>query len=172
MRFIAWLFLILLAATLIYLSWEFQHFNPFIPTDFSFETADQAETRRIVEIWQISRWGQHNVITGMTLFTVIDFAYIIVYSYVLVTLSYDRMQREGNVILNNFLRLNFPIAILAGLFDVIENVLFLFNMEHFDLPDGYVSIAPFTYIKWTLIALVALILVVSKVKGWLTKWKN
>lgn len=165
LRSIAWLCLVLLAATLIYLSWEFQHFNACIATDFAFETADQAKTYDIVQRWDISRWGQHDVITGMKLFTGIDFIYIIVYSYVLITLSYDRMQWEQNVFLNNLLRLNFPMAVLAGLFDVIENILFLFNMEHYDLPGGYVSIAPFTYAKWTLIGIVVLIWIVSKIKS-------
>jgi hypothetical protein len=165
MRLIAWLCFILLAATLKYLSWDFQHFNPGIPNDFAFETAGKDKTREIVETWDKSSWGQHSVTTGVKLFTFIDFAYILAYSYILVTLSYDRMQLERHTFLNNLLRFCFPLAILAGLFDVVENILFLFNMEHYDLAGGYISISPFTYTKWTLIAIVALIWLVSKIKS-------
>src|SRR5215210_1403670 len=56
----------------------------------------------------------------------IDFLFIIGYAGVLIIISYFLMQRQRRLWLNELLRLCMPLAIGAGLLDVIENSILLF----------------------------------------------
>ena len=115
--------------------------------DFEFAKQDQIPTI-------LAEWDRGQVINCARTNTFIDFLFIVFYVMFVIMLSYRRMQKERFYLLNNLLRLNFLLIIVAGLLDVAEDIFLLRNIHAFDAGGSYVSthwiaLAKFTLAAWT-----------------------
>ena len=94
-----------------------------------------------------------------------DFLFIIGYVSVIIMLSYSQMQREPKAALNELLRLNFLLAIVAGLLDVTENTLLLYNMAPHSIGKVFLSTYWFALPKFILAGWATLVWLVSLVSA-------
>jgi len=85
----------------------------------------------------------------------IDFIFIAFYALFLGFGSYLEMQRQRICLLNNLLRLNLLLLIIAILADVVENFFQLHYFSNFPVTCGGLSFIP-TLLKWSTIGLILL----------------
>jgi hypothetical protein len=108
--------------------------------------------------------ASNNILKEAIINTKVDCLFIICYVILLITVSYSQMQREKSFWLNTLLRLNFPLAILAGFCDYIENSLLFYDFHFYKVPSFYpshwVSIIKFLLAGWVL-----LVWIISVIKG-------
>lgn len=93
----------------------------------------------------------------------IDFLYIFFYVAVIITVSGRQVRNESSVTLNALLRANFFVAILAGLLDVTENILLLYNIYHFN--KSYLSTCWIAGWKFILVGWIILVWLISFLKS-------
>lgn len=119
----------------------------------------------------ISSWERTPTINKTTLLheaiknTWGDFLFIIGYVSVIIMLSYNQMQREPRAWLNELLRLNFLLAIVAGLLDVTENSLLLYNMAPHSIGNMFLSTYWFALPKFILAGWATVVWLVSLVSA-------
>ena len=94
------------------------------------EFASKQKTAEIVQSWHQLSAGDQELITIARRNTHTDFWFIPVYVFLIITLSNARMQREQRYWLNELLRLNLLLAVVAGSLDVVENLLLLHNFHY------------------------------------------
>lgn len=94
------------------------------------EFASKHKTAIIVESWHQLSEGDQQLIAIARRNTHTDFWFILIYVLLIITLSNARMQREQRYWLNELLRLNLLLAVLAGGLDVVENLLLLHNFHY------------------------------------------
>jgi len=94
----------------------------------------------------------------------VDFAFIIFYVGIIITLSNRQVRKEPSIVLNALLRANFFFAVLTGLLDISENILLLYDMDN--LNDGsYISSCWITWMKFIVAGWAVLVWLVSFVKS-------
>lgn len=93
-----------------------------------------------------------------------DFLYLILYVWLMITLSTLQMQREKWLPLNQLLKLNVLLALLVGSLDVVENMWTFHNLRHIGQPNLYWSTYWLALSKFALAAWVVLVWLVSVVK--------
>lgn len=140
---------------------------PFRVGSIQFKNA--AEGFSLANMWSSSFAGDHNLLYYARQNTWIDFIWIAGYVGVLVNLAYALMQRENSKLLNELLRGCFFLAFVAGLLDVIENCILLFDFSHLKDPDHFYSSMYFSYPKWALAGIVALTLLIASFKRLFSK---
>jgi len=98
---------------------------------FQLELSNPVDGATILKAWSNKVYGRGSLIDVAASNTHWDFFFICCYVCLLLLLhSNDQMQRENWRLLNSLLRLNLLIAIVAGLLDVGENLLLLYNFRH------------------------------------------
>lgn len=127
----------------------------------SIQLKNAADGFALAAAWSTTFAGDHSLLYYARQNTWIDFIWIAGYVGVLINLSYASMQKEKNKVLNELLRSCFFLALLAGLFDVIENVFLLFDFNHLTNADQFFSSIYYSYPKWILSGVVVLILLAS-----------
>lgn len=138
-----------------------------IPCHFiSLQFADKDQGLDLVQ--QFSRTSTHHgttVLQEAILNTEWDFLFILSYIFLLTSLSYNEMQSQRSSVLNNLLRLNFPLIIITGLLDTIENVILLDDMKPWNIgrsfcPSRDVSLPKFILGGW--VVLIWLISIITR----------
>jgi len=125
--------------------------------------ADQVKAKEILLSWQYTKVPAGNLIDTTRTIIHYDYLFILFYVILLIKLSHDWMNRESWYPLNVLLRLNLPIIVLAGLFDIIENGILLYNLNQWPSLN-YVRTTWFTFPKFLLAGWVLLVWVVAMIK--------
>jgi hypothetical protein len=160
MKIIQYLSWICLVGVLVYNIDQFVEINyqqgihpPFIGLQF----ADKTEGQELISRWNTTptRHGTM-VLQEAILNTEWDFLFILSYMYLLISLSYNEMQRQRSPVLNTLLRFSFPLAIITGLLDTIEDIILLndmkpWNIGHYFYPSYPVSLAKFIIAGWIIV---------------------
>lgn len=134
------------------------------------EKAGKAEGQTILKAWNGLSYGNGTMLDLAASNTHWDFLFIFCYVSLLLLHSNDRMQKEKALWLNTLLRLNLPLAILAGLLDIAENTMLLHNFRHvgdgrYYLETLFVTVPKFAFAGWAL-----LVFLVSLAKSLLRSW--
>lgn len=133
---------------------------------FHLEFVNATDGKALLEAWAIkSPTYKTTLLQEAIKNTRWDFLFIIGYVAVIIMLSYNQMQREPRVWLNELLRLNFLLAIIAGLLDVLENLRLLYNMAPDSIGKEFLSSYWFALPKWILVGWVTLVWLVSLVSA-------
>src|SRR5207237_4745 len=114
----------------------------------SIQLKNAGEGFALASAWATIVAGDHTLLYYAKQNTLIDFIWIVGYAGVLINLAYASMQKEKNNVLNELLRLCFFLALLAGLLDVVENGILLFDFNHLVSPEKFYSSAYYSYPKW------------------------
>ena len=130
------------------------------------EFADSSEGKALLTKWSetpasCTAADEGTLLHQAQINTYVDFVFIFSYVGVMIFLSYSRMQREGRKTLNNLLRLNFFLAIIAGLLDVIENFILLCDMHHYYPGKCYCPAVCIATVKFVLCGWIILVWLVS-----------
>lgn len=123
--------------------------------------ASSREGTEILRQWYHTDVDGHSQLHFVKLNTIIDFLFIIGYAGVLCMISYTLMQRESRVWVNELLRWCFPLALLTGLLDVIENSLILSSLYHYRAGDAFHATQWVSYPKWTLVVIILMIWIIG-----------
>ncbi len=94
------------------------------------EFSNPAKGAVILKAWSNKEYGRGSLINVAESNTHWDFFFIFCYVSLLLLHSNDQMQQENWKLLNGLLRLNLLLAIVAGMLDVGENLLLLYNFRH------------------------------------------
>ncbi len=127
----------------------------------NFETANTSKVKTLLDYYSITKVNGVSLLYYVRINTVVDFFFIVSYVSVLIMVSYSLMQKEKNITLNNLLRFNMLLAIVAGLFDVGENIILLRDINNYLSSLPITSAMYVSYAKWTLIAFIVTVWMVS-----------
>ncbi len=127
----------------------------------SLEFAGKTLGKEMVCVWYDSPFAGSNLLAVARNNTRLDFLFILIYVSLILLYSYLQMQQEKRIFLNELLRLNLLLALLAGLFDVLEDVLLLYNFRHVNDFGLHISTAIISAIKFILLAWTVLVLIIS-----------
>ena len=122
----------------------------------SLEFADKNEGAAILEDWYANKVDTKNLLSHARTNTIADFLFIIGYVGVLIIISNYIMQRQRKLVLNEMLRACFVLALLAGLLDLVENFILLYNMHHYVPGSEYISTKFISYTKFGCIGMILL----------------
>ncbi|KLT63754.1 hypothetical protein [Pedobacter sp. BMA] len=125
------------------------------------EFAGKQKTAEIVQSWHELSEGDQQLVTIARRNTYTDFWFIPVYVLLIITLSNARMQREQRYWLNELLRLNLLLGVLAGSLDVIENLMLLHNFHYPGIAETCYSIQYVAGGKFGMLAFVLSVYVFS-----------
>jgi len=113
------------------------------------EKAGPVQGLVILNEWNGKRYADKTLVQVAVNNTRWDFLFIFCYVALLLLHSNDQMQREKWLWLNGLLRLNILLALLAGTFDIIEDLLLFYDFRH--VPDNlYLQTIWFTVPKFVL----------------------
>jgi hypothetical protein len=150
-----------------YYSGEFsKHDQPGI---VKLEFARANDGKSILRGWEQTKTGSENLLNTAKTLTWYDFLFVISYVALLMMLSWTAKTKEKSTFLRNLLHVNFNLAIVAGAFDLIENGILLFDINHSDDSTTYLSSYWFTLFKFLLIAWIILGWIISLVKRFVVK---
>ena len=135
----------------------------------SLEFANQIVGIEILQSWANIQYGDINLLQLATINTKWDFAFIISYVILVITMSNWQMQREHWFPLNELLRLNLFTMSIAGILDIIENFRLLHNFHHIHSSADYWSTQYIASIKFILVGFSILIFLTSWIKSHLVK---
>jgi hypothetical protein len=103
----------------------------------------------------LAEWYNEGLLTIARCLTWLDFVFIFFYVAILITLSNRQVRKEPSIALNALLRGNFFFAVMAGLLDVAENILILYNSYQFNegayLSPWLLASLKFLFIGWTVL---------------------
>ena len=125
------------------------------------EFVNANEGKAIVCGWQRICYGRGTLVNIARSVTNLDFLFILTYVCLMITRSYNQMQRERWLFWNELLRLNLILALLAGLLDVTENFILLYDLRHLNDPGLYYTSYYVSLFKWILSGWIVLIWGVS-----------
>jgi hypothetical protein len=128
---------------------------------FQMEYAGAGQGKAMLQAWHAQPCGNGTLLQIAQSNTHIDFFFILVYTLLILLLSYLQMQRERGSRLNALLRLSLFLAPLIALFDIGENTLILYNIRHFNDAGLYYSPCYFSSAKWLLLAWVVIVWLAS-----------
>jgi hypothetical protein len=120
------------------------------------EFAKPAEGRAMLRQWEQTRIGEGTLLDYARTDTWVDFLFIIGYVSVLVIVSSHLRRQENRPWLRTVLQWSLPLAVLAGMLDVVENILLLINMQG-DAGGAFISTRFVAGLKFFLIGMVLLI---------------
>jgi hypothetical protein len=122
------------------------------------ELANASRGKEILALW--SKTGLLSIARSITWF---DFAFIFFYVAIIISLSNRQIRKEPSIFLNSLLRANFFFAAIAGLLDISENILLLYNTYQYD--DGeYISTRLIAWPKFVLAGWTVLVWLISFMK--------
>ncbi len=156
-RIIIWTGFVVIFSVMFYYGRYFKRAD--VPGIVSLEMADHGKGQEI-----LSSWNKAGLLPLARKVTWIDFAFILFYIGVLVTLSNLQIRKESSIALNALLRAIFFFAVLAGLLDVAENVLLLYDMNHAG-STNYISTVVISSIKFILAGSAVLVWLISFIKS-------
>jgi hypothetical protein len=131
---------------------------------FGLETKPAGELPKIFAQWSAEPVHDHTVFDEARSNTRLDFLFILSYVGVCVIISYSLLQMQKNAALNNVLRFCILLAFLAGLLDIIENVILLNDFTRFANGEGPMHSAAVVAIpKWILVVIIFLCWIVGLV---------
>ena len=110
-----------------------------------FEFADKQDAKTIVEAWR-----DKGVMYTVKSSILMDYAFLICYVLLMINCSNHQMNVERDLVLNNLLRLNIPLAVGTGILDVAENSIMLNNIRSLDdfFPTAMISTVKFVLAGW------------------------
>jgi hypothetical protein len=136
-RFLVWTFF---AALLGYNVYQWVELNKVECLPFSMlelEYAHEAQGLSLLSIWSNTHTNHGTTLLQEGLVNIRwDFVFVVSFVSLLIILSYNQMQREARHRFNEFLRFNFPLAILIGLLSIVENMVLLQDMKSYNV--GYI----------------------------------
>jgi hypothetical protein len=134
-------------------------------TIFRLELAGKQEGADIIKDWSQVKYHNEPLIVQARLDTYWDFLFIVIYVALIISESAAFKDLEPAYWLNELLRMNILLAILAGVLDYIEDGLILHNLGDWATPGDYLPSAIPAYAKWVLVGwcvLIWLIAIVSR----------
>jgi len=132
---------------------------------FSIEISPASEVKQILTGWQTVKVENQNLLYYARLATWVDFLWILSYTGVLIMVSYAIMQKQRAPFLNNLLRFCFLLAILAGFFDVLENIVLIYDMHQYTPLKNVYSSAIFAWPKWIFVLFILISWLLSLVNN-------
>ncbi len=157
LRLFCWVVFIITAVLLRGREWYVNHPHNTGYNIVKLELASAEEGSTILKKWNSTLVDTDTVLHYARVDLLIDFLFIIGYVGVLITISNYLMQRQRRLWLNELLRLCLLLAIVAGLLDVIENCVLLFDMYHYRPGTPFYTAMWVAYPKFILIAFILLI---------------
>jgi hypothetical protein len=117
-----------------------------------FEFADEATARNMLQSWEQAK-VMHTVISSIN----VDYVFILFYVLLMINVSNHQMNVEPGLMLNNFLRLNIPLAIDTGILDIAENMIMMHNIRSIDyfFPSTVVAVIKFAFAAWIILVWLA-----------------
>jgi len=128
---------------------------------FGLETADRNDGGMMLYQWYLFRTNGVDLIHYARVNIIADFFFIIAYVGVILIISYALMQKEKNPFLNNLLRLDILLAFIAGILDIIENIILLYDTGNYYPGEYFISSMWVSYPKWILIIWIILSWLIS-----------
>ncbi|HEV3250565.1 MAG TPA: hypothetical protein VGZ71_06415 [Puia sp.] len=125
------------------------------------ELADYHKLSSILSNWNDTYVHAKSLIHYARINTRVDFIFILGYTGAIIMTSYNLMQGEKNPKWNNLLRLCFPLAVLIGLLDIVENIILLYDMHDYPGDHGLIISLPVSAIKWLLTLFVLAIIIIA-----------
>ena len=119
----------------------------------------------ILQGWQSEHYGDQTLLEVARVSTRWDFAFIVSYVSLFITLSNWQMQRERYIVQNELLRFNFLIVFVAGVLDIIENYRILHNFHHIDNLSEYLGTRWLSLVKFILLGFAFLNFIISFIKS-------
>ena len=126
------------------------------PTIECFEFSNKQDAADTVKLWE-----QKNLMYTVKSSIWLDYAFLIFYVLLMINQSNHQMNVEKNLVLNSLLRLNIPLAAIAGVLDVAENSIMLNNIRS---PEDHFPTALIAAVKFVLVGWIIIVWVISKVK--------
>jgi len=128
------------------------------------ELADRTDGGMILYQWWMA--GKHgiNLLHHAWLNTIVDFFFIIAYIGMIRIISYNLLQKENKPLLIKLLRLGSRFAFIAGILDIMENIVLLYDLTNYYPGEYYISSMYFSYPKFILIGWIILIWLVAIAK--------
>lgn len=161
MKNILWIALVVILAIMLYQG------ALIAPSGYSLlklQCSDAIEGSQILRAWNHASAGDRTLLSIAKSNTRLDFLFIFVYILQLITLSNALMQREKNIRINELLRMNIMLAVIAGLLDLVENIIQLHNF-HFPMEQSrYIPTMYPSTVKWILVCWIILVLLISRIK--------
>lgn len=136
------------------------------------ELAGKEDGAKIIKAWSDTKYKCGTVLDLARKDTYWDYLFIIIYVGLIMVESTALRQFEPDYPLNELLRMNLFIAVLAGLLDVIENMVILHNLRHFANPDHYFPSKWFSIIKFILAGWCVLIWLTALVRHLILRYKK
>jgi len=161
MKILLWLILIVLVVILGFESRSLEKGTTQHYSIMQLEFADAAQGKTMLKTWKQTPYAGKTLLDLVKSNTHTDFFFLIVYTILLIIHSNGEMQQERNLALNTLLRLNLFLAVIAGLSDVAENFILLYDIHHTTDTITYLSSYWVTTLKWALIAWILLVWLVS-----------
>jgi len=127
------------------------------------ELAGKDDGAKIVKAWSDIKYKCGTVLDLARKDTYWDFLFIVIYVGLIMVESTALRQFEPWYPLNELLRMNLFLAVIAGLLDIIENFIILHNLHHFAIPDHYFPSQWFSIFKFVLAGWCVLIWLIALV---------
>ena len=161
MKIVLWLILIALVVILGFESRSLEQGTAQHYSIMQLEFADAAQGKTMLQTWQQTGYAGRTLLELVKSNTHTDFFFLLVYTILLITHSNGQMQQERKLILNTLLRLNLFLAVIAGIADATENFILLYDIRHTSDATAFISSCWVSSLKWTLIACILLVWLVS-----------
>ncbi|HSU26973.1 MAG TPA: hypothetical protein VLJ68_01220, partial [Chitinophagaceae bacterium] len=156
LKILAWAGLIAVATIMFFQNRSFKKVNTTGYGVVSLELAKKTKGETILRAWHDA---DSNLPVKANKMIKTDFFFLLFYSWVLFLLSNSLIYHEKSLLLNTLLRMNLLLAPLAGLLDITENILMLYNINHYS--QHYISSSLFAWLKFILAGWVVLVCLVS-----------
>ncbi|MCS3732337.1 hypothetical protein [Mucilaginibacter dorajii] len=115
------------------------------------ELAGKDDGIKIIKTWSDIKYKCGTVLDLARKDTCWDFLFIVIYIGLIIIESTSFRQFEPYYSLNELLRMNLFLAVIAGLLDITENFIILYNVEHYSTPDCYFPSRWFAGAKFILV---------------------
>lgn len=118
---------------------------------------------KLYQLWLTGKEGM-SLIRHAWINTIVDFFFIIAYVGMIRIISKNLRQKEKNKTQNKLLRWNMHLAIIAGILDVMENIILLWDFGNYYPGEYFISPRYISYPKWLLIGWIISIWIISIIK--------
>jgi len=145
-RGLLWIGTILLIIVLGMKSYRLRSANVY--TVEAFEFANKEKAKEIIEEWKTAGL-LHTAKSSILL----DYVFMAFYVLLMINCSNHQMNLEHNLVLNNLLRFNIPLAVDTGILDFAENSIMLNNIRSVDdyFPTALIATLKFVFAGWIVV---------------------
>jgi len=128
---------------------------------FSISIADVPTLKQTFSNWQSTPVDTENLFYYAWINKWLDFIWVLAYVPVVLIVSYNIRQGEIHPLMYKLLKFNFPLALLAGLLDMAENCILLYDMHGYTAQKHLISSQFVSWPKWFILFYLVFICLLS-----------